>query len=84
MRFTIAIFLYAYFVFLAIYALLALFNLYHIFKYGVKNFATFFATFLFLTGLVVILNFSLLEIQKIDWSAAIPVNFVRPDNNFGL
>jgi len=65
------IFLYAYYIFLAIWALIALISLFHILSYGVKNIITLFATVLFIGISGLMLSTSFLYINKIDWKAPV-------------
>jgi hypothetical protein len=78
MVFTLQIFLYAYYAFLAVWGIFFLIALYHMFKYGFKNITTVFAIIFFAGIAFIILNVSFGLIGGIDWGQEI-----RMDNVFG-
>lgn len=49
------------------------FNLYHLFSYGFLSFSSFFVTFLFLAGVVLILFITYQYGAQIDWSQTIVI-----------
>lgn len=73
MSFQLIIFLYIYYGFLAIWGLFFLALVYHMFKFGFKNFMTFLLTFIFIAVAVLMLNTSFIYIAKIDWSKNINI-----------
>jgi len=62
------VFLIIYGVLLAIFAVLAIADLYHLFAYGFLSFASFLATFLFLAGIILILFITYQIGSQIDWT----------------
>ncbi len=70
---TIKIFLYAFYLFLALICFFTFANLYHIFKFGVKNKTTFMLTFIFLSGLVLLIAISFNALAHINWET--PIEF---------
>ncbi|MCX6744358.1 MAG: hypothetical protein NTX82_02430 [Candidatus Parcubacteria bacterium] len=56
---------------LAGFFIFAIFNLYHLFNYGFLSFTSFFVTFLFLAGVVLILFITYQFGSQIDWSQTI-------------
>lgn len=56
---------------LAGFLIFAIFNLYHLFNYGFLSFTSFFVTFLFLAGVVLILFITYQFGSQIDWSQTI-------------
>lgn len=66
-------FLYSFYLLLAIWALFSLAAVYHMFKFGLKNFTTFFMTFLYIAVSFVILQASYNYLSQTDWSAELPV-----------
>lgn len=63
----LALLLLPYALFLLFFGVFSLFALSHIFVYGEKNFATFFATFLYIAGSAFILFFSWTLLAPIEW-----------------
>ena len=64
-------FLYIYFVFLFIWFIFFLISIYHIVKFGFKNFSTFFVSFIFIGVAIILLSISFNFIKEIDWTIAI-------------
>ncbi len=52
----------------ALFLLFALINFYHMFKYGFLNFESFFMTFLFIAGIILILFITYKLAMEIDWT----------------
>ena len=65
---TLALLLIPYILFLAIWTAFSLFAIYHLVKFGVQNFTTFLATFLYIAASTLILSVSLTTIMRIDWT----------------
>ena len=74
------LFLYIYYAFLIIWALLFLSVIYHMLKFGLKSFTTFMLTFLFVAVAILLLNVSYIYISQIDWNNTITIwgNFSSP------
>lgn len=53
---------------------MALFNLYHIIRFSFSNSTSTITTFIYLSGLVIILIASLVGILQYDWSQIIEIN----------
>jgi len=68
---TIALLLLPYGAFLLVWFALSAFAIYHLVKFGVQNFTTFLATFLYITASTLILFFSFTLLAQINW--AIPL-----------
>jgi hypothetical protein len=73
MTFPLYIFLIAYFVFLFVWFVFCLAALYHMFKFGFKNFTTFFTSFIFIGVAIVMLVFSYNYIAEIDWKTNVTI-----------
>ncbi|MCX6792576.1 MAG: hypothetical protein NTY12_00970 [Candidatus Falkowbacteria bacterium] len=69
MTFPLVIFLYAYFVFLFIWAILSLIGFYHLLRFGGRMFGSFFVGLLYIVGTLVILYVSYFYFSTIDWQA---------------
>jgi hypothetical protein len=65
---TLSIFLYAYYIFLALFGALSLFTIYHLARFVPPSSVAFFTTYIFLAGTVIILFITWQEIQNIDWA----------------
>jgi len=68
MSFTISIFLFLYYAFLAVWAIFSLIGIYHVLRFGFKTFVTFFVTFAYLAVSVIILFISFNLINQVDWT----------------
>lgn len=53
---------------------MALFNLYHIIRFSFSNSISIITTFIYLTGILIILIISLISIIQYDWSQIIEIN----------
>ena len=73
MTISLVIFLYIYYAFLALWGIFFLAGLYHMFKFGFKNFMTFLSTFIFFVIAVIMLLVSFYYINQIDWDINIAV-----------
>jgi hypothetical protein len=71
MSISLIIFLYIYYGFLVIWGFLFLALVYHMFKFGFKNFPTFLYTFIFIIVAILMLNASFFFISKIDWTKTV-------------
>jgi len=80
MAIRLVIFLYIYYAFLTIWALLFLAVIYHILKFGLRSFMTFALTFLFIAVAILLLDVSYVYISQIDWNNTITIwgNFSSP------
>ncbi|MBU4216601.1 hypothetical protein L6270_00430 [Candidatus Parcubacteria bacterium] len=76
---SLIIFLYAYYIFLAIWALIAVISLFHILSYGVRDLATVFATVVFVGVSGLMLSSSFYYIEQVNWTT--PVSFFNIDFN---
>jgi|GEM_PF-883933 ABC-type maltose transport system permease subunit len=90
MTFPLVYFLYAYFVFAAVWAALSLVGLYHLISYGSRMFGSFFLGIVYLAGVIVIAYVSYGYLNQIDWQSEISIfeniNFLNlsssPSNSF--
>lgn len=73
MTFSISVFLYIYIAFLIVWFILCLTAIYHMFKFGFKNFATFLSTFIFIFIAILMLSSSFYYISGIDWTVNISI-----------
>lgn len=73
MTVSLSLFLYIYLFLLLIWLIFSFIALYHMFKFGFKNFTTFFTTFLYIAVSIVLLLISYNYIIQIDWSHNIPL-----------
>jgi len=73
MSFTLNIFLYIYYFTLAVWVILFLAIIYHMFKFGLKTFMTFFLTFIFVAVAILLLNTSYIYISQIDWNSTVTI-----------
>lgn len=73
MSFSLIIFLYIYYFVLAVWAIMFLTIIYHMFKFGLKTFMTFFLTFIFVAVAILLLNTSYLYISQIDWNSTVTI-----------
>ncbi len=71
MSFPIYYFLFAYLVFLFFWGVFGLIALYHIIKFGFPNFFTFFGTFVFIGGAIILLSVSYNYIAQVDWNTEV-------------
>jgi hypothetical protein len=78
MTFTLIIFLYAYLIFLAVWAILSLIGLYHLIRFGSRMFGSYFIGLLFIIGSLAILFLTYLFLAPIDWQTQVSLF-----NNFG-
>lgn len=67
MTISLSVFLYIYFVFLAVWLIFSLAAVYHMIKFSFKNFTSFFATFIFIGVSIFILMESYNYLSRIDW-----------------
>lgn len=65
------VFLYIYLGALFIYALFSVFNLWHMFKFGLNQYVAYVGTIVYVLGVVLILGTSFFFIAGIDWSQEI-------------
>ena len=61
-------FLYIYFAFLFAWFIFFVISIYHIIKFGFKNFSTFFVSFIFIGVAIILLSISFNFIKEIDWT----------------
>jgi len=73
MSIPIAIILILYAVFLLAYLIFFFFNIYHMFRFGVYSFFTYFIAFVYIAGTIIILFLSWQTLASFDWSA--PISF---------
>ena len=67
----LSLFLILYLIVSGIFLLYALFNLYHIFRYGHFDAASYFMTGFFIAGFILIVFVSFVFINQIDWQHSI-------------
>jgi len=68
---TLSIFLIAYYIFLAIFVLFALFAIYHLARFVPPSSIAFFTTYIFLAGAVLVIFLSWQALQGVDWTQTI-------------
>lgn len=73
MVFSLSIFLYIYFAFLAVWLIFSLIAIYHMIKFGFVSFTTFFAVFVFIGVSVFLLAQSYNFLSPIDWNADVKI-----------
>lgn len=71
MTISLSIFLYIYFAFLFGWLLFTLAGIYHMLKFGFKNFTTFFTTIIFIGVTITMLAVSYNFIIEIDWKTEV-------------
>ncbi|KKU07047.1 MAG: hypothetical protein UX10_C0016G0002 [Candidatus Magasanikbacteria bacterium GW2011_GWA2_45_39] len=67
MTFPLYLVLFPYYFFLAIFAIMALIDVYHLARFSSVNFGSFLATFLFLSGTIYILYWTFSVLSPIDF-----------------
>jgi len=65
---TLSIFLIAYYVFIFLFVVFALFAIYHLARFVPPSSVAFFTTYIFLAGAAIIIFAAWQEIQQIDWT----------------
>ena len=80
MSIQLSIFLYAYLAFLLLWAIFSITALYHMFKFGFKNFATYISVIIYIVISVIILGISYFYILQIDWNE----NLLDLDNSSSI
>jgi len=65
---SLSVFLIAYGIFIALFLIFAIINLYHMFTWGFLNFESFFMTFILVAGTVLILFITYELAKEIDWT----------------
>ncbi len=73
MTFFLSIFLYIYLAFLFFWLVFCWVAIYHMLRFGFKNFTTFFTTFIFIGISIIMLAVSYNYIIEIDWDANITI-----------
>jgi len=73
MTFQPSIFLIPYLLFLLCWLIFSLIAIFHMFKFGFKNFTTFFATFIFVAISILLLATSYNYLNQIDWGINITI-----------
>ncbi len=68
MTFPLYILLFIYFAFLFVWLIFSIIALYHMIRFGFKNFTTFFTTFIFIAVSILILAFTYEYLIQIDWN----------------
>jgi len=61
------VFLYVYLAFIIVSLIFALFNIYHVVRFGSLNSTTVFSSFIFIVGIIVILWISYQWLAEINW-----------------
>jgi hypothetical protein len=80
MSLTLSIFLYIYYAILSVWLVFSLVAVYHMFKFGFKNFITFTTTFTYMAISAVILLSSFGYISQVDWQTEL-FNLQLPESN---
>ena len=70
---SLSILLIIYGIFVLLFFLFALANLYHLFAFGFLNFESYFVTFIFLAGTVLILFITYALASQIDWTVTFTI-----------
>lgn len=73
MSFPLFYFLVIYLLFLAIWLIFSLIAVYHMMRFGFIDFVTFFATFFYVAGAIIMLNISYNFLIPIDWSINVSI-----------
>ncbi|MFA6306724.1 MAG: hypothetical protein WCV70_04210 [Patescibacteria group bacterium] len=66
-------FLFLYLLFVFVWLIFSLIALFHMIKYGQINFTTFFITFTYIAGSIIILYLSYQYLSQIDWSVGLTI-----------
>ncbi len=75
--------LFLYLLFVVVWIIFSFIALFHIIKYGQVNFLTFFTTFIYIAGSIVILYLSYGYLSQIDWEIGLTI-FQGSTNMFGV
>jgi len=67
------IFLYIYLAFIVVSLIFALFNIYHVIRFGSLNSTTVLSSFLFIVGIIIILWISYQWLAEINWQEIIEI-----------
>jgi len=73
MTFQLSILLIPYLLFLLLWLIFSLVAVYHMMKFGFKNFTTFFTTFIFIGIAILMLTTTYNFIEQIDWKTEITI-----------
>ncbi|MCG2700844.1 hypothetical protein L6267_01610 [Candidatus Parcubacteria bacterium] len=73
MTFKLSILLIPYLLFLLLWLIFSLVAVYHMIKFGFKNFTTFFTTFIFVAVSLALLAVSYSFLIQIDWNASVSI-----------
>lgn len=72
---TITIFLIPYMLFLVAWTFLSVFAIYHLVEFGVQNFTTYIATFLYIATSIIILFLSFTTLMQVNWATPLLQGF---------
>lgn len=81
MHIPLSIFLIPYAVLFVVYLVFSFFSLYHMFRFGVTNFTTFFMTFAYIAISVILIFISYNYLAGVDWQRDILFQFVETPIN---
>lgn len=73
MTFPLVIFLYGYFVFLVIWAILSLIGFYHLVRFGGRMFGSFFVGVLYLAGSLILMYLSYFYFSSVNWQTQVSI-----------
>ncbi len=73
MTFSLSLLLIPYLLFLLLWLIFSIVAVYHMMKFGFKNFTTFFTTFIFIGVSVLMLITTYNFIEQIDWQAQVTI-----------
>ncbi len=73
MTFSLSILLIPYLLFLLLWLIFSIVSVYHMMKFGFKNFTTFFTTFIFIGISILMLTTAYDFIEQIDWKTQITI-----------
>ncbi len=73
MTFSLVIFLYLYYAFLVVWAVLSLIGVYRLVRFGGRMFGTFFVGFIYLAGSMIIIFASYILLSQIDWTTQVSI-----------
>lgn len=82
MQISLQLFLYIYYGFMAIYLIFVLFNFYHLIKFGFFTFGNVVIALLFIIITVILIYFSFVMIQTVDWSKTFTIFDMSDTNPF--
>lgn len=82
MAIPLSIFLYIYYAFLVFWGIFSLIGVYHMLKFGMKNFTTFFTTFSYLAVAFILIVLTYNFVAQVGWDNQLPLPVFTSNNRF--